>query len=671
MSAVGGVIYFQPKEVPIIEFLQPIMNKMPHRGKIDEGFVFLDGETATQHYGTDTPESIIREQDLLPLDNAPSEAWLGFGARLSAQVSKSGQPRHQPLKHHSGRAWIVFDGEILNAKSLADELREEGVALEGQDDAEILLQAYLSWKERVLSKLEGSYAFVIVDLDEKRIFGARDRFGTRPFYYVADSKLFAFASEAKSLIQLPFVSKKVSKSAVYDYLVLGISESSTQSMFRGITELPPGSAFSMLIETGNMKVWGYFHLTTDSKLDRYSRNKVSTLSYRLKKSLINNISQHLTPGFKSAYHLDSSLESLIFPYLLKEFIEELPAKERPKPSEIYMGIFGHVEISENGSYHDLEQAKATVKELEVDMLQSLCRFEDFIENLEKITYYQDVPFSTLDVFGQYKMLETAKEAGIDLVLENFGSEQLFSSSHSHYNQYLHDLWQKGEYKILMDNFLGSSDGLITKIGQIKELTRSVIFRSTSDDLKETFIKASSDEFSYLKTSFTDRYFRNLDDKIKTSPLNLNQLLASELSGPVIKEKLRTTDRNSFLTGVAVRCPFVSDREMAESMVKASSVYKIRGGVSGNILRKAMRGILPDQVMKMRRRHLDPSSNNKWLRQAREELKEYVTTDLDDFLDSRKIKKDWDHLVDQADKNQNAFLWRVINLAIWRYVYFNS
>lgn len=671
MSAIGGLVYFQKQETPIKEFLPSIMHRLTHRGENKEGYALITNESWESCFGSNTDPALISTQRLKPLNTGDGNAWLGVSASISTLNGQNGEQKHQPIVSENQRFAIVFDGDLMNAEALRDELKEGGIAIAEKDDATIVLEGYRVWKERILSKLEGAYAFVIVDLEEKRIFGARDRFGIRPLYYTNDSKIFAFSSEAKGLIHLPFVSKKVSKSVVYDYLVLGISDGSSQSMFRGITELQPGSAFSLLYETGNMKVWAYFHLTTDSKLDRYSRNKVSTLSYRLKKSLANNLSRHLSPGLKSAYHIDSSLESLIFPFLLKEFIEELPAKERPNASEIYMGIFGEVEMGKDAGYQEKQMAKAAMQDLDVSMLESLCRFEDFIENLEKIAYYQDVPFSSLNVYGHYKMLETAKKSGVNLILEPIGSEQLFSSTGIHFNQYLQDLWQRGEYKLFLDNFLGSSDSWGNKISQIKNLASAVIFRSSSDDLKETFIKASSEEFSYLKTSFTDRYFKNLDEKIKTSPLNLNQLLISEIAGPKVREQLRTADRNSFLAGISVRYPFVTDREMAEAMLKANSIYKIRTGTSGNILRKAMRGILPEPLLKSRRRHSQNYSENSWLIEAKEDLKEYITTDLDDFIDSRKIKKDWDSLVLLSGKNKNEFLWRVINLAIWRRVYFNS
>lgn len=671
MSAIGGIITFQKPEAPISQYLQPIISRLKHRGSDNEGYVFFQDSGFTEHYGSDTRPSTIRDNQLLPLESAPPTSWMALGHRARNPLNSDENQTHQPFSNPAKTAFIVFDGEILNAKQIAEELRSDGVDVNGNDSSQVVLKGYLAWKERILSKLEGSYSFVIVDLEENRVFGVRDRFGICPLYYVSDKNLFAFASEQKCLIQLPFVSKKVSKSAVYDYLVLGVSESSNQSMFRGITELMPGSAFSMLLETGNMKVWGYFHLTSDSKIDRYSRNKVSTLSYRLKKSLVNNISTHLSPGIKSAYHLNSSLESLIFPYLLKEFIEELPAKDRPKASDIYSGILGQIETSGDSLEREKKNLKKALQDLDVQMLESVCTFQDFNENLEKIAYNQDVPFCSMDVFAQFKMLETAKKSGINLIVEYAGSEQLFSSGQGHYNQYLQDLWQRGEYQIFLDNYFSSSDPFKEKFSQLKSLVRDVIFRSSSDDIKETFIKASSEEFSYLKGSFTDRYFKNLDEKIKSSPLNLNQLLASELSGPITKEKLRTTDRNSNISGVHVRQPFVSDHEMAESMIKASSVYKIRSGVSGNILRKAMRGILPDEIIRKGRFHRSSNKENTWLLQAREDLKSYLTTDLDDFIDSRKIKKDWDQLVLMADNNRNEFLWRVINLAIWRHVYFNT
>lgn len=670
MSALAGIVAFKPIENPIARHLASILGHLEHRGKTDEGYVFFSEDGHSRHSGNDTNTNSRTLHQLSSLDNAPPNAKMALGHRLGGLVDSEFSVSHQPYLAPEGKFWAVLDGEITNLKQLTSILRDEGVNIVHTEPVAVLLAGYAHWKERLLPKLDGSFTFVILDLEEGKLFGARDRFGVTPLYFHQDEDYFVFGSELKSLIGLPFVSKKVSKSAVYDYLVLGNSERHQQSMFRGLNELMPGSAFSTLLPRGNMKIWSYFQLNTDSKIESYSRNKVSTLAHRLRKCLLTNISHHITIGHPTAYHLEGSLESSVFPYLLKEYLRDVPAENRPKVSELFSGIVSGLEQADSPDMV-LKLAKTITEDLDVDLLQSVCSYRDFAENLVKVCYQQDLPFGSMDVFAQYRMLQSARAKDIQIVIDSSGSKQLFSSEPGHFMQYLQDLLHLGEYKLFLSNFFSSQNSVPNKWKVLRNISGSLIFNSTADDLKETLLKNNQEEFSYLKGDFLDRYTKNLEENLKSAPVSLNQLLTSEFSGSRVKEMLRTSDRNSAYSGVVVRQPYASDREMAELMFKASSVYKIRSGLSANILRKSMRSILPDTILKAKPYSHLQYKNNQWLAEAKEDLKQFITPELDDFIDSKKVKRDWDKLFLTAENPEGGFLWRMINFAIWRQMYFGS
>jgi len=666
MSAIGGIISLSQPEKPIRDYLTHIMGKMPHRGRQDEGYMCIQGNQVSSYFGHDTHASIRNQNGRAHFSEASPDAWFAIGHRLGTVHPDFHPKAHQPYSNRDQNIWAVLDGEIFNAVDLAKQIKEEGLDIETDDQVEILVKGYQLWHERIISKLDGSFSFVLYDKREDRLFGARDPFGVKPFYYSLDDSIFAFGSELKALFGLPFISKKISKSAVYDYLILGQSETNIQSIFRGISELMPGTAFSLLLPKGNIKIWSYFQLSTDSKLDRYSRNKVTTLAHRLRKALVENVSSHLTPGYSTAYRFNTEIESIVFPYLLKESIREMRSQERPDPSRIYKGIY--TSIFEETK--DLEYLDKITNDLSVELISSTCTFRDFTENLLNVCYLQDIPFSSLDVFAQFKLLEKAKQQGIQVVVESVGGGQLFAANDSHFVQFMEDLLIKGQYSMFIDNLVNFPGEISQKLSLVFNLSRKILFKNTADDIKETLFKNNQEEFSYIKDNFKDRYAKNLENTIKNLPESLNQLLVSEYYGPFVKESLRTSDRNSQYFGVEVRQPFVSDREMADSMIKSSSIYKIRGGTTGNLLRKAMRGVFPESILKGREVYSRQQKENKWLLDAREELKTFITPDLDDFIDSRKVKKDWDQLFNQSDQKRNDFLWRVVNLGIWRHVFFN-
>ena len=666
MSAIGGIIALTQPETPIREFVIQIMDKMPYRGRQDMGYMTINGNYVQEFSGADTNRAVRNLSPMPDIRDSPSDAWFAMGHRLGMIYPDFHPKAHQPYSNENKTIWAVLDGEIFNSLELAKQIKAEGIDIETDDQIEILVKGYQLWHERILSRIEGSFSFVLYDRNEDKLFGARDAFGVKPFYYCHDDNFFAFGSELKSLFGLPFISKKMSKSAVYDYLILGQSETNVQSLFRGISELQPGTAFSLLLPKGSIKIWSYFQLSTDSKIDRYSRNKVSTLAHRLRKSLVLNAGNHLSPGYSTAYRFTSDLESLVFPFLLKESIREMRSQERPEPSSIYKGIYASVYDNPD----DLEYMNKMSDELGVELLSATCTFRDFSENLLKVCHLQDIPFTNLDVFAQFNMLSKAREIGVNVVVEPIGGPQLFSASDAHFAQFMEDIFVKGQYSLFIDNLLNSPSTVSKKLNLIFLLSRKLLFKSTADDIRETLFKNNQEEFSYIKDPFKDRYAKNLENAVKSMPESLNQLLVNEFGGPMVKEKLRTSDRNSQYFGVEVRLPFASDRNMADSMIKSSSIYKIRSGQTGNLLRKAMRGIFPEPMLKGRELALRTKKENHWLLDAREELKEFITPDLDDFIDSRKVKKDWDQLFLNSNNKRDDFLWRVINLGVWRHVFFN-
>lgn len=666
MSAIGGVVAFSEPESPISVYVSSIFSRLPHRGKQDEGYVFFHGNRHSLHAGEHTAPAAREAFGLQSYSEVPGSSWMGIGHRLGSIFSHQNTQAHQPFKSHDGRLWVVLDGEIFNTTELAKELRSENVTLETDDQVELLAKGFLHWQERILSRLTGSFSFFIYDTVENRCFAARDPFGIRPFYFVHSDEIFAFASELKALIDLPFVSKKVSKSAVFDYLILGNSENNVQTMFRGLSELMPGHAISLVLPRGTMKIWSYFQMVSESKLDRYSRNKVSTLSHRLRKSLVQNVSNHLTPGYPSAYRFNRELESYVFPFLLRESIWEMQAQQRPKASDIYRAI--HSSIYENDPEFGFAQDMS--QDLGVEMIRSQCSFRDFMESLESFVHLQDLPFVSLEAFGQFQMAKAAREKGICIIFEPTGGQQLFSTHVHHFSQFLGDLLDKGQYSTFLENLINAPINTSQKLGFLTRVGKGILFKSTADDLKESILRRNQQEFGYIKESFKDRYAKNLENSVKNMPSSLNQLLINELGGSLVKEQLRLSDRTGNFHGIEIRAPFMSDLGMAESMIKANSVYKIRSGQSGMLLRKALKGIYPENLFLGLENSRRQSGQNNWLVDAKEQLREYITPDLDDFVDSRALRKDWDNLFSSQHPDRQAFLWRVVNLGIWRKVYFH-
>ena len=117
--------------------------------------------------------------------------------RLSIIDIESG---HQPLTYENERYWIIFDGEVYNYVELREELLQEGLHFETNSDTEVIIALYSRVGEKAVERLRGMFAFVIWDKQEQTLYGARDPFGIKPFFYSENGDKTYFASEKKSIL---------------------------------------------------------------------------------------------------------------------------------------------------------------------------------------------------------------------------------------------------------------------------------------------------------------------------------------------------------------------------------------------------------------------------------------------------------------------------------------
>lgn len=160
-------------------------------------------------------------------------------------TARADQPMHDP----QGRATLIFNGEIYNYQRLRHELEERGVNLRTTGDAEVILQGYLTWGEGVLEKLEGMFAFAILDRKNARVFAARDPFGIKPLYLMQKGGLTALASEMRPLMRLS--PAEPDQQALAELLTFGWAAGSLSNL-KGIERVPGGTALTISLADGSL-----------------------------------------------------------------------------------------------------------------------------------------------------------------------------------------------------------------------------------------------------------------------------------------------------------------------------------------------------------------------------------------------------------------------------------
>lgn len=180
---------------------------------------------------------------------------LGHNRLSILDLSEAG---HQPM--HYGHLTITYNGEIYNYVEIREELRSQGHVFVTDTDTEVLLHAYDRWGEECLQRMTGMWAFAILDRKRDELFCSRDRFGIKPFYYYSDEEtIFAFASEIKALLD-SVVEARVHYERLMDYLVIGLSDHTEETLYQSIKQLLPGHSLFVDLTKATKKTRRYYSL---------------------------------------------------------------------------------------------------------------------------------------------------------------------------------------------------------------------------------------------------------------------------------------------------------------------------------------------------------------------------------------------------------------------------
>jgi asparagine synthase (glutamine-hydrolysing) len=166
------------------------------------------------------------------------DGFLGFGHRRLAIIDLS-SAAHQPMQTHDKRYAITYNGEVYNFKELRGELESLGYQFYSQSDTEVILNAFVEWKERCLTKFNGMFAFAIWDKKEKKLFIARDRYGVKPLYFLHTNNSFIFGSEVKAILKSGKYTPSLDKEALVEYLTFQ-NFFTDKTLFQDIKMLMPG-----------------------------------------------------------------------------------------------------------------------------------------------------------------------------------------------------------------------------------------------------------------------------------------------------------------------------------------------------------------------------------------------------------------------------------------------
>jgi len=648
-------------------YIQNMANSIRHRGPDDEGYIFFDKNTVHAVGGKDTKQNNYGLKYAYSPSYNISELKKSFGysfghRRLSIiDLSPAG---HQPMCTKDKKIWITYNGEIYNYLELKDELIGKGYQFQSNSDTEVLLNSYAEWGTECLNKLNGMWAFVIYDQRKQYLFGARDRFSVKPLYYFNNANCFAFGSEIKALLTLPFINMNINDNALFDYLLLYREESEEEGFFKDIFELKPSHAFIFDLTNFKLNKYKYYNLQYNDKWERYNKKSYFEFSSNLKNHIIDAVKIRLRSDVPIGSCLSGGLDSSSLVCLINDLLQHEHITQIGSKQKVFTASYHDTSIDES------KWAEIVVKNTNTKWFQTFPTEDQLIQDIEKLVYIQDIPFGTTSIYAQYQVMKLASMNGIKVLIDGRGGDELFAGYNPYYRAFFSQIIKRFDLITLLKEFINLNNSPVTRQFLLSSLIQTAGSKLVPMFISKNYLIKRRVEYKYINKDFIYSKKNRLESIYERSFTSLNKMLFDTMTEFGLKTLLRYEDRNAMNFSIEARTPFADDIFLINYIFNIPSTYKIHNGWSKYIFREAMSGILPESIKWRKDKIGFITPETIWLNSKRNYLKQYLTNDLNEFINIKKLLSDIENTPEDRPIYEISHMWRIFNFAIWKRVYQN-
>ncbi len=656
MSGISGAfIQNAHADFNLPQFLEKANRILRHRGPDSEAFLLIDKQfNPTFCFGSKTPKPAIESNQLQPLPKGGSEYAFGFG-----QVQLSFNPKttatQNPIVSKDGKYFLLFDGEIYNNIELAEELAKLGRKVSPDNTGLLIIEAYRQFGDLFSNRLLGMWALIIIDLENQKVIGSRDRFGVKPLYYLHEGGLLVMASELKALTGIEGVDYKLSRGAAFEYLINGTTEKENKTMLSPIMELMPGNSFSYNLNTHIFKYWSYFNLGYKPDFDEFSQSRFEKHSYRVRRLISSGMKMRLRNQVPFGTPLGGGMDSASLICMAEKVLKEEGHQFNGERQQTFTVSFKEKEFDESSWSYE------TVKQVNAIWHKIYPSGDELAGDLNNLVYAQDLPFNSLSSYAQYRVMQEIGEKGYKLTFDGHGADELFAGLPDHFKVFMTEMLGYKSYNSFILNFLVANNSFASRGEVIGFLVKLFYNRFLSSKPNEKS-PDSRREFTYIREEVWERHHKKVAEELT---VNLNAFLHGQYAGPQLRSQLRNTDRNSSAFGVLARVPFADDVDLVEYVFNIPAVYKIRYGNSKILLRSAMGNNLPARTLWRRDKIGFFTPDLVWMQSIKDPVREMISDNYRDMWSVKDLRKDWDSLFKRGKNGQADALWRMVNLIVWR------
>ncbi len=561
----------------------------------------------------------------------------------------------QPMKDNSSRYILIFNGEIYNYLELRQHLVSKGMKFKTHSDTEVLLNMYIYYGKKCLSKLNGMFAFAIYDKVEDSMFLARDHFGIKPLYYTYKDNDFIFASEVKAILKYPGIKVKSDMQSINEYLTFQVMLKK-HTLFKNIHALEP--ATYMIVQNGKVKekkkYWELDYNIDDSKSEEQYTGELlhllgNTMNIQTRSDV--PVGAYLSGG------IDSSLVSTL---ASKNYFGDFHTfcggfKDSKDFDETYYAQIVHKTI--NSIHHEIFPTS-----------------QDFADNFEDIIYHMDYPEAGPGVFSQYMVSKLASQH-VKVVLGGQGGDEIFGGYTRYAIAYLEqalkgaifETSEEGKHLVTLQSIIPNMSQLKNYIPLLKEQFKDGLF-DPMDERYYRMMNRSHNLGDIYKHDFLETIEQNqLLDKFKQvfnhpeTKSYFNKMTYFDLK-TLLPALLHVEDRMSMAVSIESRVPIL-DYRIVELAAKMPPAMKFSGGKTKAMLISSVKNILPKEIINRKDKMGFPTPINNWLSG---DLKEYALDILTSqqarnrgYLNTNEIEKQ----ISESGKFSRD-IWGALSLEMW-------
>ncbi len=552
MCGICGVAGGDPSESQ--ELVGRMCDAMVHRGPDDEGGVQLDGVT--------------------------------LGSRRLSIIDIAGG--HQPIHNEDSTVWVIQNGEIYNHLELRKLLVSAGHKFSTQSDTEVLAHGYEEWGESMVERLNGMFAFAVLDRRRRRVLLARDRMGIKPLHYAVDGKRLVFASELKCLLCDPALRRDIDPVALDEYLALEFVPS-PRSIVRGISKLPPAHTLEWWLGSGIHRLHRYWSPTLEEEngargrsLDEECEELRTVLRESVRKELISDVPL----GVFLSGGIDSSAVTAMMSQL---------------GTEVKSFSVGFAERS----FDESRYARQVAQHLGTDHHQLTLEPSMLLDLIPKLPTLLDEPLGDASIIPTY-LLSAFTRRHVKVALGGDGGDELFAGyptvqAHrlaGYYNR-APRLLRKGLIEPVVGRLPVSRANLSFDF-RAKRFVSGAAHPVHERHRRWMGSFTAEERTALLSSDVRDRLAAG--GHVKLSELDgaelrdpINQVLLMDMRLYLENDILVKLDRASMMASLEGRVPLLNN-DFVEYATRLPLTMKLRGLRSKFLLKRALRGLLPDSIL---------------------------------------------------------------------------